>query len=58
MKDALEMAHAALERHPDWYGIKKDATPEEDADALKEVQEMKQFEEEVRNLPDGDVQGR
>lgn len=58
VKDALEMAHAALERHPDWYGIKKDATPEEDADALKEVQEMKQFEEEVRNLPDGDVQGR
>ena len=58
VKDALEMAHAALERHPEWYGIKKDATPEEDAEAIKEVQEMKQFEEEVRNLPDGDVQGR
>lgn len=58
VKDALEMAHAALDRHPDWYGIKKDATPEEDAEALKEVQEMKQFEEEVKNLPDGDVQGR
>lgn len=58
VKDALEMAHAALDRHPDWYGIRKDATPEEDAEALKEVQEMKQFEEEVRNLPDGDVQGR
>jgi len=58
VKDALEMAHAALDRHPDWYGIKKDATSEEDAEALKEVQEMKQFEEEVKNLPDGDVQGR
>ena len=58
VKDALEMAHAALDRHPDWYGIKKAATPEEDAEALKEVQEMKQFEEEVKNLPDGDVQGR
>ena len=54
VKDALAMAHAALDRHPDWYGIKKDATPEEDADALKEVQEMKQFEEEVKNLPESD----
>lgn len=54
VKDALEMAHAALDRHPEWYGIKKDATPEEDAEALKEVQEMKEFEEEVRNLPAGD----
>lgn len=58
VKDALKMAGEALDRHPDWYGIKKDATPEEDAEALKDVKEMKEFEEEVRNLPEGDVQGR
>jgi len=48
VNDALSVSRAALERHPEWYGVKRDATPEEDAEAAKEVREMKEFEEEVR----------
>lgn len=50
IKDALTMADSALNRHPDWYGIRADATDEEDADALAEVKEMMEFEEEIKNL--------
>ena len=55
VSDALGMAESALNRHPEWYGIKKDATPEEDADAADEVRGMKQFEEDIRHIPDGEV---
>jgi len=51
--DALDMAGAALNRHPAWYGIKADATPEEDAEAAEDVKGMKQFEEELKNMSDG-----
>ena len=51
----LDAARSALERHPDWYGVKKDATPEEDAEAVKGVQEMKELEEEVKKGADRDA---
>lgn len=50
IKDMLQSADAALNRHPDWYGIKVDGTDEEHEEALREVKEMKQFEEEVKNM--------
>lgn len=46
----LKAADEALHRHPEWYGIKADATDEEDAEALREVKEMTEFEEQVRDL--------
>ena len=52
ISDALQMANAALNRHPEWYGVKKDVTEEEDAEAIEEVKEMKEFEEEIKNMPE------
>lgn len=52
--DLLKAADSAIHRHPDWYGIKEDATDAEHDDALNEVKEMKQFEEEVKNLSEKD----
>ena len=54
IKDAIGMAKSALERHPDWYGVKNDATPEEEADALEEVREMAEFEDGMRKLKEKD----
>lgn len=50
IQDLLKASDSALNRHPEWYGIKKDATEEEDAAAAQEVREMAEFEEEIRNL--------
>ena len=50
VQDLLTAADSALNRHPEWYGIKKDATEEEDAEAAQEVKEMAEFEEEVKKL--------
>ena len=52
IKDAIQIANDALQRHPDWYGVKNDSTDEEDAAATQEVKEMKEFEEEIRNMPE------
>lgn len=43
-------ADANLKRHPDWYGY--DMTDDDDANtaAAEEVREMKEFEEEVKNI--------
>lgn len=54
VKDALAMAQSALERHPDWYGVKNDATLEEESDALEEVRDMVEFEDEMRKLKESD----
>ena len=54
IEDAIGMAKSALERHPDWYGVKNDATPEEEADALEEVREMAEFEDGMRKLKEKD----
>lgn len=50
ISDALAATRANFERHPDWYGAKVDATEAEDADAVKEVSEMKEFEGEMAKL--------
>ena len=52
VSDALGMTESALNRHPEWYGIKKDATPDEDADAADEVKGMKEFEEDIKKIGD------
>ena len=56
--DLLKAADEALNRHPDWYGIKADATDEEDAEAIQEVKEMTEFEEEVRSLAEKEDGGK
>lgn len=43
----IKSTEEALNRHPDWYGYDKDA---DDDEALQDVKEMKEFEEEIRNL--------
>lgn len=43
---------ACLDRHPDWYGVKKEASEEEHAKAVEDVKEMKEFEMEVKELKD------
>ena len=55
--DVIKTAKDALERHPDWYGIKTDATDEENDEAVKEVMEMKEFEEEMKNLAENAAEG-
>lgn len=56
VQDIIKATEAALKRHPDWYGIKADATDEEHAEAAREVREMKEFEEEVKKLDDAEKQ--
>ena len=43
----IKSTEEALNRHPDWYGYDKDA---DDDEAIRDVKEMKEFEEEIRNL--------
>lgn len=50
ISELLSSTEAALKRHPDWYGYKLDATEEDDAEALNEVREMKEFEGEIAKI--------
>ena len=52
--DALRMAGDALGRHPEWYGIKADAAREEDSEAADDVRGMKEFEDGLKALVEGD----
>ena len=52
--DMLNGAHSALTRHPDWYGSKEGATPEEDKEAQEEVEGMMALEDEVKEKYSGD----
>lgn len=56
--DMLKVAQDALERHPDWYGIKSDVTDEEDAEVIQEVREMKEFEDDLRKLAEREDGGQ
>ena len=47
VKELIKSTEDALNRHPDWYGYDKDA---DDDEAIQDVKEMKEFEEEIRNL--------
>lgn len=53
MKDLITAAQEGLARHPDWYGQKENPTDEDDEDAVQEVKEMMEFEEEVKSAYDG-----
>jgi len=50
VQDILRAAENALKRHPDWYGYKMTDDDAENDKAAQEVKEMKEFEEEVKNL--------
>lgn len=46
----VDAADANLKRHPDWYGYNPTDDDAANDDAAQEVKEMKQFEEEVKNI--------
>lgn len=50
--EILRISQEALNRHPEWYGIKADASDEEHEQAAEEVKGMKEFEQAIKNLPD------
>ena len=52
--DMLKCAESALKRHPDWYGSKGDATPDDDKEAQEEVEGMMALENEVKEKYAGD----
>ena len=45
----VNAADANLKRHPDWYGYEPTDDDEANEQAAREVKEMKDFEDEVRN---------
>ena len=47
VRELIKSTEDALNRHPEWYGYDKDANDDE---AIQEVKEMKEFEDEIRNL--------
>ena len=58
VEDLIKAADANLKRHPDWYGGSSEETTEkDDADALEEVKNLSEFEEDIRKL-DADGDGR
>ena len=54
MTEVIKAAEACLKRHPELYGM-KEVSDEEDARIVQEEKELKEFEEEVRNLPEEEV---
>lgn len=52
VKDVLNVSEMALRRHPEWYGYQMDDDDAANEDAAQEVKELKEFEEEIKNLPD------
>lgn len=48
MTDLVNAATATLQRHPEWYGMKKNPTEKDDEEALRAVKEMKEFEDEIK----------
>lgn len=47
MQDLIDNTEAALQRHPDWYGVKP-SDEGRDAEDLKAVEEMRAFEDDVK----------
>lgn len=54
VEDVLGVSDRALRRHPDWYGYNPDESDEANDAAAQEVREMKEFEEDLKNIPDGE----
>ena len=50
-----DASKACIERHPGVYGYPKERpSDEEDARIIEEERELKEFEEKVKQMPDGD----
>lgn len=54
LEAVMAASEACMKRHPEAYGYPADATEQEDAAAAQEVKEMMEFEEQVKQMPDGD----
>lgn len=53
LENAYKEAEACMMRHPEAYGVPEEPeNDEEDAAIIQEERELKQFEDEVKNLPD------
>lgn len=55
----VDQTHAAINRHPDWYGYNKTDDEAANAEAAQEVKEMAEFEKSVGEMPEnapGDAQ--
>ena len=53
LEAVMTASEACMKRHPEAYGYPADATEQEDAAAAQEVKEMTEFEEKVKQMPDG-----
>lgn len=53
LEHVFEECRACMERHPEVYGVPKEpVSDEEDQRIIEDEKGLKEFEEEVRNLPD------
>lgn len=48
----VRLTEEAMKRHPDWYGYKPVDDDKADAEAVQEMQELHEFEESVKNMPE------
>lgn len=52
VQDIIKSSQSALERHPDWYGFKADASEEENREAEQEGKELAELEKSLKEMPD------
>lgn len=52
LEEVYAASEACMKRQPEAYGMTPDGTDAENDEAAKEVKEMMEFEQEVKNLPD------
>ncbi len=52
LSEVFQSAKSAIERHPEVYGYPAKVSEEDDAEAVKSVKEMKEFEKEVKEMDD------
>ena len=54
MADLVKATGDNFDRHPEWYGGKKESTEKEDAAAIEEVKGMQEFEDDVKKIDFGE----
>lgn len=55
LNQVMEASTKCMERHPEAYGLPdQNITDEEDAKIIQEERELAEFEEQVKQMPDGD----
>ena len=52
MNVLVDQTHAAINRHPDWYGYNKTDDEAANAEAAQEVKEMAEFEKAAAEMPE------